>query len=163
VASSPVRPSAAQGELWMAVGVVAYGLFLMVETWAIPVSPGYAQIGPRVFPWVISGALIVLGGVLVGEALSGRWTYEEGEEPGEFHRAPFFWLVIGFALYLATVQSAGFPIASALLFAAAARAFGSRRTALDLIIGLVLAVVVFEGFNRGLGLSLPGGWLDRVL
>jgi putative tricarboxylic transport membrane protein len=50
---------------------------------------------------------------------------------------------------------AGFTLASTMLFVMVARGFGSRRVAHDAIVGLVLAVVVFLFFTRGLNVSLP--------
>ncbi len=153
------------GESFIALGVVAFGIFLMVQTAAIPVSPGYARIGPRVIPWVVSSALVAIGLMLVRDALSGAWWrsadgVEDAAKGGgcaPFGFAPILWLAIGFGLYLATIKVAGLPIASTLLFAAGARAFGSIRPVTDLIVGLILGLAIFFGFNYGLGLSLPGG------
>jgi putative tricarboxylic transport membrane protein len=55
-------------------------------------------------------------------------------------------------------ETAGFVLASTVLFVCAARAFGSRRLARDAVLGLALATVVFVGFTRGLSLALPRGW-----
>lgn len=158
------------GELLVALGIVAFGLFLMVETMAIPVSPGYARVGPRVIPWVVSSALVLVGLMLVREALTGKWWkpiegIEDADQIGEAAPpsfAPVIWLIVGFGLYLITIKFAGLPIASALLFAAGARAFDSLRPVPDLIVGLILGLVIFIGFNYGLGLSLPGGVLGGL-
>ena len=58
---------AVRGETWIALGVIAFGVFLLIQTAAIEVSPGYARVGPRVFPLAISGVLIALGIGLLGE------------------------------------------------------------------------------------------------
>jgi hypothetical protein len=42
-------------------------------------------------------------------------------------------------------------------------AAASRRLAIDLLLGLALGLAVFIGFNRGLGLSLPAGFLAGVI
>jgi putative tricarboxylic transport membrane protein len=39
---------------------------------------------------------------------------------------------------------------------------GSRRTARDVIIGVVLSVVIYFGFTRLLGVRLPVGLLDLI-
>mgnify|MGYP003349063729 CR=1 FL=1 len=149
----------------MAVGVIAYGLFLMVETSAIPVSPGYALVGPRVFPWIISSALLVLGVILLREAWRGKWSYDDEESVGGFHIQwpAFAWLATGFLLYIALVNTGGFILASASLFAASARTFGSRRPLLDVVIGLALGFAIFAGFGYGLGLRLPSGIFGGIL
>ena len=51
----------------------------------------------------------------------------------------------------------------ALLFAATARAFGRTAIVTDLVIGLVLAFVVYLMFTKLLTLSLPEGPLERLL
>ena len=153
------------GEVWVALGIVVLGAFLMFQTSAIEVSPNYARVGPRVFPWIVSSVLVLLGIVLLRSALVGRWTSDEAatQEGAAVHGAALVWLVLALAVYLIAIKPFGFPIAAALLFVGTARAFGSARSAVDLGIGLVLGVVVFAGFNYGLGLSLPAGILIGVL
>jgi putative tricarboxylic transport membrane protein len=136
---------------------------LIAAAAAIPASPSYARVGPQVFPWTVSAILVLIGLGLLAQALTGRWTYEAEALPARVDWTALLWILIGLALYLATIGWAGFPIASALLFAGAARGFGSRRPALDLGLGLVLGAAVFAGFHYGLGLSLPAGILDGLL
>jgi putative tricarboxylic transport membrane protein len=44
-----------------------------------------------------------------------------------------------------------------------AAGFGSRRWGLNLTIGLVIAVLIYVAFQRGLGLSLPPGILKGII
>ena len=57
----------------------------------------------------------------------------------------------------------GFIPAIAILFAATSAAFGRRAVIADLIIGAVLALIVFLLFSKLLTLSLPMGPLERLL
>jgi putative tricarboxylic transport membrane protein len=57
----------------------------------------------------------------------------------------------------ALLRPLGFVPASALLFVAVARAFGSRHLIRDAFAGVALALAVYVAFSRGLGLSLPAG------
>jgi putative tricarboxylic transport membrane protein len=153
-----------EGEAWAALGVIALGAFLMFQTSRIEVSPGYARVGPSLFPWLISSALVLLGLALLREALTGRWTAaDDAGERTPFKGVALFWVAIGLVLFVVTITPLGFPIAAGLLFAGASRAFGSTRSVLDVAIGFVLGVVVFVGFNYGLGLSLPAGVLGGIL
>ncbi len=153
-----------RGEIWIAIGVIALGAFMMVQTMQINVSANYARVGPRVFPWIVSSVLVLLGLGLMRDFVTGRWVRDVDEEPlPALDRTALFWLVIGLALYLLTIKFAGFPIATGLLFAFAARAFNSRSIVLDLAIGLVLGIIVYIGFHHGLGLTLPAGILEAVL
>jgi putative tricarboxylic transport membrane protein len=64
---------------------------------------------------------------------------------------------------LLLLETVGWVLATTLLFVAVARAFGSRRLAVDAAIGVVLASLAFAVFNYGLGLSLPTGTLVESL
>ncbi len=152
------------GEGWVALGIIILGAFLMFQTSSIEVSPSYARVGPRVFPWMISAALVLLGVALLRSTLAGNWSAADdaaGRTP--FDGGAFIWVGVGLVLYLVTITFLGFPIAAGLLFAGVARAFGSRRIAMDVGIGLALGTAVFLGFNYGLGLSLPAGILRGFL
>ena len=152
------------GEVWIGSGVVALGAFMMIQTMQINVTANYARVGPRVFPWIVSGVLVLLGLGLMRDALTGRWIKDAAaEDLVPFDRTALLWLAIGLAFYLLTIQVGGFPIATGLLFACAARAFASRRSVLDLAIGLILGIAVYVGFAHGLGLTLPAGILGAVL
>jgi putative tricarboxylic transport membrane protein len=54
-------------------------------------------------------------------------------------------------------------IASAVLFCCVAYGFGSRRYLRDAAIALLLAIIVYVGFTRGLNLPLPAGLLQGIL
>jgi putative tricarboxylic transport membrane protein len=68
-------------------------------------------------------------------------------------------LALALATDLLLIDSAGFVIASTLLFALVARGFGSRRPARDATVGLALAALVYAAFTHGLGIALPAGVL----
>ena len=57
----------------------------------------------------------------------------------------------------------GFILATTILFAMTAAAFGRRAFLADLAIGFVLAVVIYLMFDKLLTLSLPAGPLERLL
>lgn len=67
------------------------------------------------------------------------------------------------AVYLAAFLPLGFPIASALFLAAAARVLGSRAWLRDLVAGVVVSAAAFVVFTRLLGLELPTGPLEAPL
>ena len=74
------------------------------------------------------------------------------------------WIALGLVALIAGIGfGAGFIPAMALLFAATARAFGRTAIVTDLVIGLVLAFVVYLMFTKLLTLSLPEGPLERLL
>lgn len=153
------------GELLVALGISALGAFLAIQTAGIEVSPTYARVGPRVFPWVISGVLIVLGLWLAFDVIRARKPDAETatEEAAEFDWNAFFTIGLGLVLHMALIGYAGFIIAATVLFVCVARAFDSRNIARNALIGAVLASIVYVGFKYGLGLDLPGGMLVGLL
>jgi putative tricarboxylic transport membrane protein len=72
-------------------------------------------------------------------------------------------LTVALVAYLLLIERGGFVVASAILYAGAAFAMGSRRVIRDVATGIVLALVLYVGFTRGLDLRLPAGVLDGVL
>ena len=147
------------GELLISLGLVALGAFITYETQTIAETQGYAQIGPRLFPYLIGGGLTICGAVLAWQALSGGWRNVPLDQEG--HDAPdwmaFAIISAGVILHMIVIGWAGFIIASTLLFVLIARGFGSKRLVRDAIIAAVLATVVFFIFTLALGLALPKG------
>lgn len=155
-----MRRLAIRGEFLLALGIAGFGLFLAAQTSAIEVSPGYARVGPRVFPWVVSGALIFLGLWLAREAWSGLWQSDDSQDSApQFDAHAFILIGLGLVLHMLLIgwRWGGFVVAATALFVCVARAFGSRSMLRDAGIGAVLALVVNVGFSYGLGLELPAG------
>jgi putative tricarboxylic transport membrane protein len=150
------------GPLAVAAGVVGLGLFFLLGAFRIAGEAAYAGVGPRAFPIVIGGALVLFGGLLGIQVLRGRADlHPEGGEDVDTSRAaelgPMVWIIVGLALAVPLLERVGFPIAATIAFVLTARAFGSRRLVRDTLIGLALSVATFYVFARGLGVSLPGG------
>lgn len=153
-----IAPRIATGDLLIAAAFVGLGLFLAIETAAIPVSPVYSRIGPTVFPALVAAGLVCLGLVLAWQALRGGEEAAARHEPAP-HLAALLWISAGLLLHAATLDLFGFVPASTLLFALVARGFGERRWPATLAVGLPLALIVYVGFTRGLSLTLPAGSL----
>jgi len=146
------------GELLISLGLIALGTFVVWETRSIAETQGYAQIGPRLFPYIIGAGLTLCGAVLAWQSVAGGWRHVPLDEA---HDAPdwaaFAVISVGVVLHMAIIGWAGFIIASTVLFVLIARGFGSRRLVRDAIIAVVLSTVVFFIFTLALGLSLPKG------
>lgn len=153
---SPLNP----GELLVALALAALGVFVIAGTQDISAGGGYSQVGPRAFPYLIGAGLLILGGILSWQAVSGGWRNVPLDDN---HEAPdwiaFAILSAGILLHMASIAWAGFVLASTFLFALVARGFGSRRLFRDILVGLIVATLAFFLFTRGLGLTLPGGLL----
>ena len=142
------------GEAVLGAGVLALGLFVAVETALLKVAPTHAAIGPRLFPGLIATGLIIVGLLVLREAVFGHIAHERGFE---LDWPAVAWVAAGLVVQLWLVEWLGWIVATALLFLAGTLAFQDRRVLLNLAIGLVLAGLTFWIFNDGLGLSLPVG------
>lgn len=151
--------SAHLGEAGFGLGVILFGVFVAILTTNIPIGPAYSAVGPKVFPWLISGALIVIGVLLLVEGL----TTAEPPERIEVDWRAIVIIALGLAAQLLLMKPAGFIIASTVLFVAVARAFGGKRWWLEIVVGLALSAVTQIGFTWGLGLQLPSGILGGLL
>lgn len=117
----------------------------------------------RIFPVAIGIAAAVVALLLVRQRLRAprhrRTAAAPAAPAGTSDSRALLWVTAGLGAYLAALPAGGFVVASTVLFASVAVAFGSRKTVRDVAIGLVLSVAVFVVFTRGLGLPLPGGIL----
>ena len=142
------------GEAAIALAVIALGTYLAIATYLLPDVGGYAQVGPRVFPSIVAAGLLICGGLLMYEALHGGFSARVEEDVDPFDGRSFAWTSVGVLGQLLAVGVIGFILASTWLFAAVARAFGSRRTLRDVLVGLVLATALYLLFTEVLSLSL---------
>lgn len=149
------------GELIFAVGLAALGALALTQAHTINVPISGADVGPRVFPYLIGGVLTVLGIALVVQILRGRiGEAEEGEDVDT--EAGTSWLTVGMLIVTIVVHvfliiPIGWPFAAAVLFTGCAWVLGARPLWRAPIIGLVLALVIQWVFGGLLGLSLPPG------
>jgi putative tricarboxylic transport membrane protein len=156
------------GEMLLALGAIVFGILIVWQTTLIRLTPAYSKVGPRVIPYIVGAGLVIVGAWLAYEALTGRAATGTAESEDADPTLPTDWRCIGLLAlaliaYLFLIEPAGFIIASAVLFAWAAIAMGSRRYARDIVIGILLATALYLLFNRGLGLSLPAGILEGIV
>ncbi len=156
------RAHPAWGRLALSIGIVGLGAFFLVESTAIRVLPTYARVGPRFFPYLVAGGLIILGAVLAWRAWRGRDTDLDptGEAPAD--KLNMALVIGGLVLQSLIIEHVGFVIAATLTFVLTTAGFGSRRWLVNGLVGFVLAVVSYVGFTRGLGLHLPPGLLEGI-
>jgi len=158
-----------RAELGLAALVIGLGIYLLVETGSIRVPQTANAIGPRFFPYVVGGVLVITGialGVMVWRRGSDAPEEAEDVDP----TLPTDWRTLGllvgaFIAHILLLEPLGFVFTEALLFTAVAGVLGAslRRLWIAGLAGLVLSTVVFLVFARGLGVTLPAGVLEGVL
>ena len=143
------------GEAILGGLVLFLGLFIAYETTQLTSGPGYAAVGPALFPYMIAAGLVVIGALVLREAFFGHVAHERGMELDWW---AVLLLLVGLVVQGVLLLPLGWILATTALFVIVARAFRSRRPLLDAGIGLAITVVAFVLFNYGLGLNLPFGW-----
>lgn len=143
--------------------VIALGLAILAgviawKTHGMGGPAGTGAVGPRTFPYLIAIALFVLSIWTAFEARRGMFPERE-----PVRVPPLLWIIGGLAAQMLLLKTAGFAIATGLLFACTARGFGRGPLWLTIPIGIVLSFVLWVVFAKGLQLSLPSGPIERAL
>jgi len=149
-------------ELLIGLGLLACAAAVAWQTLAIPVSPLYSKVGPRVFPYITMAGLIVLSLLLVLAALRGGWEPEEEKETPADWKAMGL-VAAGLVANLALIQPLGFTAASVVMFVLVCFGFGSRHPLRDALLGLALALAAYFGFARALGVNIGAGLVENQL
>lgn len=154
-------------EVMVAVGVVAMGIVILIETRDIRVPRAFSSVGPRVVPYVIGWGLVIIGAWYAIDVVRGRPAAPSADSEDADPTLPADWAVLGglglaLAIYAALMEPAGFILASALLFTMAAFAMGSRKLVRDAVIGLAVSVITFLVFSEWLGIRLPPGLFEPI-
>lgn len=124
----------------------------------VTIAQNYAGMGPADTPRVVALGLALLGLWAAWEAVRAP------EEPSPRQDVPaLLWIVGGLGLQLLLLTLTGFSIASGVLFACVAAAFGRRKLWITIPVGIAFALAVFAVFALGLKLSLPAGPLEALL
>jgi putative tricarboxylic transport membrane protein len=66
-------------------------------------------------------------------------------------------------LNVVLIGSAGFTLASTVLFVCVARAFGSRNIVRDGAVAIVFALAAYFGFARTLGIDIGAGLIESAI
>lgn len=148
-------------------GVLAVvGLYTIYDASTLNVGFG-DPVGPRVFPYAIGTATVVLAALLaVATARGDRAEAEEGEDVDLSTRPDWTTVLrlLGFVVFtILTVNLLGWAIVGAILFTGCAWSLGSRTLLRDVIVGVVLSVGSWYFFYVVLGVPLTPGVLDGIL
>ena len=144
--------------LVIAGALAALAIVIAWDTSRLTLTSVYG-VGPKAMPYIIAVGLAILS---AGNFINGM----RGDLPAReviSHKA-VYWILGGLAALMMVIGfGGGFIIATALLFAMTAAAFGRKAFHIDLLVGLVLATIVFLVFSKLLSLALPAGPLENLL
>lgn len=119
---------------------------------------GYSGVGPATIPRAVAICLLGLAAWTAVAALRGDFPERPAQNP-----KPVLWIIAGLALQMLLLHAAGFSIATGVLFACTARAFGKTNLAMTLPIGIAVSFVVWVLFSQLLMLHLPAGPLEHLI
>jgi putative tricarboxylic transport membrane protein len=155
------------------IGVFVAAAGLAVGATQIASEAGYSGVGPNFLPWVVAVLLLLCGGLLVREAVSGG--FREMEEPSGAERGDwlgFAWVSAGILLNALLITTIGFILSCTLCFVLAVRGFkvsqgrpdfSPQAWLRDIAIGFAIAGPVYWMFTQLLAINLPGltetGWI----
>jgi putative tricarboxylic transport membrane protein len=164
--SGPRRPWR-RPELVLALIVLALGGFVVLGTLDVSAAASQLGVGPRFFPMLVGGAMIVIGAFYVADVLrGGRGDPEESEDVDT--DAPADWRSVGlvsgvFLAFTAVLDVLGWIIAAGLLFFGLSVVLGAEHRLRAAVVAVVLGIATYLLFVKGLGVSLPGGLLRAVI
>ncbi len=144
--------------LFAALLLAGFGALILWDSARLPADAGYSGIGPADVPVAIAWGLI---GLALWTAVSA-FRDAPDEAPAQ-EAPPVLWIIGGLGAQLLLLNLTGFVPATALLFAATARAFGYRRLPVALLVGLVACTAAYGVFDRLLQLNLPTGPLETAI
>lgn len=156
----------AVGELAFAGSLLLLGIIVLIDTNNMLVPPGSGSVGPQVFPTIIGIFIIAVSIILAIEILRGNYGQPEGTEFGEI-KAKTDWKTLStvaasILTYPFLIESAGFVIASTVVFFGVGFAYGARKLIRNLLIALIFSLIVFLTFTEFLNVNLPAGLLKGI-
>jgi putative tricarboxylic transport membrane protein len=137
--------------------VLLTALFFGIGLQYVDAQGGYAGLSPRFLATVVTIGLSICGFLIFFKKDS---VFSESEDAGtaikpeaRFKRLAI--LVGGLIAHLVAIGLVGFVIASGLLMAVVAYAYGNQRIMRNLLIGIAIALPIWALFTQVLGLNLP--------
>jgi putative tricarboxylic transport membrane protein len=156
-----------KGELAFAGSLLILGVVVLIDTFNMLVPPASGTIGPQIFPYLVSGFLILVSLGIIVQILRGNIGQPEGTEFGEtIDKTDFKTLAIvgcSMATYPLLIERAGFIPASTFVFFGVSFAFGARNILKNLFVSLLFSTIVFFSFTRGLNVNLPSRVIEEIL
>ncbi len=154
-------------------GVALLGLALAAGAIVIPSVAGYGGVGPNFLPWVVAISLIVCGGLIVREALTGGYRAMDAPSGAAQPYWPAMaWVSTGLLANAALITTIGFILSCTLCYMLAVQglkrasgkpAAAGSALAMDLFTGAAISAPVYWTFTKFLAINLPGltstGWL----
>ncbi|MER6002086.1 tripartite tricarboxylate transporter TctB family protein [Nonomuraea angiospora] len=154
-------------ELGLAVVVLGLGVLVVIGTLDVSAAASQLGIGPRFFPMLVGGAMVLIGLFYVADVIRGGHGDPEESEDVDVE-APTDWRSVGlvsgiFLAFTALLNVLGWIIGASLLFFGLSLTLGAEHKVRTAVISVVVGLATYLLFVKGLGVSLPGGLLAGVI
>lgn len=143
--------------LVIALLLAAIAIVIVIDVQRVVGIATYSRIGPAVFPYGVATGLTALAAWTAVAA----WRGDFPERP-PIEAPPVLWIIAGLLAQVLLLNTAGFAIATGMVFAFTARGFGRGPLWLTIPIGAAFALALYLAFTKGLQLSLPAGPVERL-
>ncbi|MFI6739761.1 tripartite tricarboxylate transporter TctB family protein [Nonomuraea sp. NPDC050451] len=154
-------------ELGLAVVVLGLGVLVVIGTLDVSAAASQLGIGPRFFPMLVGGAMVLIGLFYVVDVIRGGHGDPEESEDVDVD-APTDWRSVGlvsgiFLAFTALLNVLGWIIGASLLFFGLSLALGAEHKGRSAVVSVVVGLATYLLFVKGLGVALPGGLLAGVI
>ncbi|MEU8202808.1 tripartite tricarboxylate transporter TctB family protein [Streptosporangium sp. NPDC049046] len=157
-------------ELGLAVLVLALGAFVIVGTADVTAAGSVLGLGPRFFPALVGGAMLLIGLFYVIDVLRGGHgdpeDAEDSEDADSAARADWRTVALVSVIFLAftgLLDLLGWIIAGALLFFGLSVTLGATRRLRAGVVAILVSFLTYLLFVKGLSVTLPAGLLSGVI
>ena len=129
----------------MALALLALAGLIAWDMQHLTGMSSYSRVGPTVFPLMLAAGLVLVSLGVGWEAIQGLFL---PREPLEW--APVIWIVSGLLAQILLLRSAGFSIATGVVFAFVAKGMGRGPLWITIPVGVAFALFIYVVFARGL-------------
>lgn len=141
----------------MILGALMTVLSIVVIVQATRLDNRGNEVGAATVPWILGGALLVVGVLLTirGRRDMGFWEASAHTTGQDWKRLGV--MILSLLVFAVVVPYLGYVVAAALLYAVTAMVLGAPDRGRSLAYGFSVAALVFLLFDVGIGISLPAG------
>ncbi|BCJ89606.1 membrane protein [Terrihabitans soli] len=149
------------GKTLAVVCAVLAAVYLILSS-MIPVRLGEDPVGPRMYPLLLGGGMVIIALLLWLEARGALAPVSEPQAPADpdlsrRQRRGVFGAGAAALFYAVAMESVGYLAATFLLMFGLLSAFNRGKHPMNIAIAAGTSAVLYYGLKKGLGVALPSG------
>jgi putative tricarboxylic transport membrane protein len=156
---------ALRADLWLAVTIIIVAAIYLRADFALPSARIGDPLGPKAFPALVGGGLVLSGLLLLLETWNKRRALRDTRvEPRSGDRKHVALVLVGMivwtGVYYYVFESVGYPIATPIFLLGLLSYFNRGRYVTNVLVAVCFTAAVYLLFSILLGVPLPTGPLD---